>query len=178
MDDDEKLPNTPDGRIYVPFILVLFLSAVLYVHSTTASEIEVLNLGLVLIVMFVAAYLLESRYVVWFGVLPNVLLLYMITEAEWRNVPLPFKLYVIGGFFLGVLSFVAFYGKVMGPSKTTIYGNQHPLYKATYILYSLKTVFPLYFSYYMLRSFAHPYFIYSFLILFIIVWFFFMIEGI
>jgi hypothetical protein len=178
MDDDERLPKTLDRRIHVPFVLLLFFFLLFYAHSTSASEIELLNTGIVLIAMFFAAFVLESRYVVWVGVLPNILLLYMITELEWRNVSMPFKIYVIGGFFLGVLSFIQFYGKVMGPSKTTIYGNKHPVYKATYVLYSLKTVFPFYFSYFMLKSFAHPFYIYSFLVVFIIIWFFYMIEGI
>jgi len=178
MDDDERLPKTPDRRIYVPLVLAIFFLLVLYVHSTYASELEILNMSIVLIVMAFCAFTLESRYAVWVGVLPSVLLLYMASEPEWRNVPLPFKLYVIGGFFLGVLSFILFYGKVMGPCKTTIYGNRHPLYKATYVLYSLKTVFPFYFSYFMLRSFSHPFFPYSFVLSFIIIWFLFMIEGI
>ena len=178
MDDDEKLPKTPDRLFYVPFVLAVFFLLICYVHSTSASELDWMNMGLVLIAMFLAAYVLESRYVVWVGVLPSVLLLYMVTELEWRNVPMPFKAYVIGGFFLGVLSFIMFYGKVMGPAKTTIYGNRHPFYKATYVLYSLKTVFPFYFSYFMLKSFAHPFFAYSFLMLFIMIWFFYMIEGI
>jgi hypothetical protein len=178
MDVDEKLPKTYDRRIYLPAVLFLFFLLLLYVRSTPEAELDLLTPGVVLIVMFFAAFVLESRYVVWFGVLPNLLLLFIITESEWRNVPLLFKLYIIGGFFLGVISFILFYGKVMGPGKTTIYGNKHPLYKATYILYSLKTVLPFYFSYFMLGSYAHTLFIYSFLLIFIVIWFFFMIEGI
>ena len=161
MDDDEKLPKTLDRRIYVPCVIFLFFLALFYVHSTTVAEIDIFTPGFLLIGMFFAAFVLESRYVVWFGVLPNILLLFIITESEWRNVPFFLKLYIIGGFFLGILSFISFYGKVMMPGKTTIYGNNHSLYKVTYILYSLKTVLPFYFSYFMLKSYAHPFFMYS-----------------
>jgi hypothetical protein len=178
MDDEEKLPKTFDRRVYVPCILALFFLVLFYARSAAAAGIDQFTPGLVLILMFFAAFVLESRYVVWFGVLPNILLLFVITESEWRNVPGFLKLYVVGGFFLGILSFIGFYGKVMGPGKTTIYGNRHPLYKATYILYSLKTVLPFYFSYFMLKSYDHPFFMYSFLMIFIIIWFLFMIEGI
>ena len=178
MDDDEKLPKTFDRRIYLPCVIYLFFLALFYVRSTSVAEIDMFTPGLVLIAVFFAAFVLESRYVVWFGVLPNLLLLFIITESEWRNVPVFLKMYIIGGFFLGVISFILFYGKVLGPGKTTIYGNTQPLYKATYVLYSLKTVLPLYFSYFMLKSYAHPFFMYSFLITFIIVWFLFMIDGI
>lgn len=178
MDEDEKLPKTPDRKIHIPLVLALFFSALFFIHSTSTSEMGLLNYGIVLIVMFFAGFVLESRYVVWVGVLPNIVLLYMATELEWRNVPPLFKLYILGGFFIGVLSFIRFYGNVLGPSKTTIYGNQHPLYKASYVLYSLKTVFPFYFSYFMLNSFAHQFFVYAFLIVFIITWFLYMITGI
>jgi hypothetical protein len=178
MDDDEKLPKSFDRRIYLPCVIFLFFLALFYVRSTSIAEIDLFSPGLILIIMFFAAFVLESRYVVWFGVLPNLLLLFMITESEWRNVPVLLQLYIIGGFFLGILAYIFFYGRVFGPGKTTIYGNNHPLYKATYILYSLKTIFPIYFSYFMLKSYAHPFFIYSFLIVFIITWFLFMIEGI
>jgi hypothetical protein len=178
MDDDEKLPKTLDRRIYLPCVLSLFFLALFYVRSTAVAEIDLFTPGLVLIGMFFAAFVLESRYVVWFGVLPNLLLLFIITESEWRNVPFFLKAYIIVGFFLGLLSFIGFYGRVLGPGKTTVYGNKHPLYKATYVLYSLKTILPFYFSYFMLKSYSHPFFMYSFLVLFIMIWFFFLIEGI
>jgi len=161
MDDDkgsESLPKTPDRRIYIPIVLAAFFSIAFYIHSTPSPAIDASSLGIVLIVMALFAFVFESQYMAWVGVLPSALLLYAITETEWRNVPLLFKIYIIGGFFLAAFSLCPLLWKVAGPSKTTIFGNSHILYKTAYLLYSLKTVFSFYFSYFMLKSFTHPFF--------------------
>ena len=175
---DEEKPRSLNKTAYVLSVLVFFSFAVYYVHSTVVSEIDLFPQGMLLIVLFVAAFILESRYNPWFGVLPNLLLLYMITESEWRNMPYFLQFYVIAGFVLGVLSFGLYYGKVNKADRSSIYGHSALLYKVTFVFYSLKTVFPFYFSYYMLKSFDHPFFMYSFLVTSIITWFFYLEAGV
>lgn len=175
---DEEKPRSLNKTLYVLFVLALFSLAVYYVHSTPVSEIDFFPQGALLIVLFVAAFLLESRYNPLFGVLPNLLLLYMLTESDWSIMPYFLRLYVMAGFVLGMLSFAVYYGKVNKADKSSIYGHGDLLYKVTFVFYSLKTVFPFYFSYYMLKSFDHPFFMYSFLVISIITWFFYLEAGV
>lgn len=175
---DEEKPLSRNKKTYVFFVLFFFCLAVYYVHSTAAIEMDFFPQGAVLIVVFVAAFILESRYAPLLGVLPNLLLLYMITESQWRNMPDYLRFYVVAGFVLGILSFILYYGKVNKADKLSIYGNASPLYKASFVFYSLKTIFPFYFSYFMLRSFTHPFFMYSFLVFSIITWFFYLEAGV
>ncbi len=175
---DEEKPRSLNAKIYVLFVLFFFSLAVYYVHSTAVSEIDILPQGAVLIAVFVAAFILESRYAPLLGVLPNLLLLYMLTESQWSSMPDYLRFYVIAGFFLGILSFILYYGKVNKADKLSVYGNASPMYKVSFVFYSLKTILPFYFSYFMLRSFTHPFFMYSFLVVSIITWFFYLEAGV
>jgi hypothetical protein len=146
--------------LYALFVPAVFLLLVNYVVSTPYIEITFLNPTVVMVLLFIAAFILESRYMPYVGLLPSALILYGILEYDWSTIPELLKIYAELGLVLCASSFIVYYKK----------NGKGPLYNAAFLLYSLKTVFPIYLSFFIFGSFMHPYFLYSFILFTIVSW--------
>ena len=153
--------------IYMLSVCALLLASVELVFSFPSLRLNYLVVAVLMTVIFVFGLLYECRSVTWVGVLPSIFLIFLLMRYEWAGIPFVLRDYAYLGLALGISSFILYYKK----KKTS------PLKKATFLLYSLKNVFPLYLSYYILGSITHPYYIYSSILLSVITWMFFLEAG-
>ena len=154
-----------------PHVLVVWILGMALIHqvmSTPYSEIGSVSKGIVLVFLFVAAFLLESRYLPYVGLMPSIVFLFLLGEPEWRTLPFLLKAYIEAGVIVVFLTYMICHTK----NRYRIRLNQ-----ASFILYSLKTVFPIYISHYVFGSYSHPYFIYSFVFFFVMTWLFYLKDG-
>lgn len=160
MEESKESEKSILNRLHVFFAPILFFLLVQYIISTPSVEGSQLNPTLFLILLFFAAFVLESKYVPYVGILPTPPIIYMILEYDWLTIPALLRIYAQSALVVCTASFILFYKK----------DAKGPLYSIPYILYSLKTVFPIYLSYFIFGSFSHPYFMYSFIVFAILSW--------
>jgi hypothetical protein len=148
-------------------ISLLFLFLIYLLHSIGQGALQSISGGIILVILFIAAFFIESRYVPSVGVLPNLVMLYLIVEKSAEPVPLAMNLYLFAGITLGITAYLL----------SNLKNIKGKLYEGTVVLYSLKTILPLYLSYYLLGSFSHQFIIYSFVLFAVISWAFYLYVG-
>lgn len=165
MDETEK---SAPGRLYVPAVVVFTIVLIYFIRSAPVAQINFLGPGIALIIVFTSAFLFETSYTSYAGILPSIVLLYLLTKESGGSIPWLLKTYIDLGLILGIASFIVYH-------KTKVKGV---FYYVVFYAYSLKTVFPLFLGYFILGSFTHPYFIYSFIVMLLLTWVFYLEAGI
>jgi hypothetical protein len=145
-------------------VSLLFLSLIYLLHSAGSNTISLISSGIILMFLFLAAFFTESRYLPFLGVLPNLFLLYALVLSSSEPTPLILNVYLYAGIIFGLLTYLLNRVK-------DLKGN---LYQGTFILYSIKTLFPIYLSYYLFGTFTHPFIIFSFVFFAMISWAFYL----
>jgi len=153
--------------LYMLSVCALLLVSVKLVFSFPSLRLNYLIVAVLMTIIFVFGLLYEYKSVSWVGIIPSIFLIFLLMRYEWVSIPSVLRDYAYLGLVMGISSFILYYKK----KKTS------PLKKATFLLYSLKNVFPLYLSYYVLGSITHPYYIYSSILLSVITWMFFLEAG-
>jgi hypothetical protein len=149
-------------------VVLLTLLILQAINSFPDLGSYLISSGLGLLIVFSCAFLLESKYIPYVGVLPSFFFLYFLMDGASGSFPWLLKAYIDVGLILGIAAYVVYYRRK----------DKGPFYDTVFYAYSLKTVFPLYISYFMLRSFTHQYFAYSFIVTLIFTWLIYMEAGI
>jgi hypothetical protein len=146
---------------------LIFLSLIYLLYSVGPTSRSSISGGIILVALFIAAFFVESKYLPFLGVLPNLFLLYALVGNSKEPVPLILEIYLFAGIVLGLLAYMLYHLR-------DIKGR---IYEGTNVLYSLKTIFPIYLSYFLFGSFTHPFIFYSFVLFAVISWAFYIYIG-
>lgn len=187
---DTVFGETPRDRVayfLYEFILILtFLSLASYIRSTNLLELHLVDRGVLLLVLFVLAFIVESRYLDYVGLFPNILFLNLLAEAYGEGLPGFFYLYVSLGMVLSIAFFILhdqvndrnLYSKLFTSSRQAGDGVKGRwFFRFVLFMFSFRTLFPMYLTFFLLGSFVHAHFMYAFIFFSLLVWLVSMQSG-